>query len=104
MTNKKILLISFLNALGTAAYVFVIGLFFSNVQKILGNKPDTFLAPVFMLLLFVISAAITAALVLGRPILLYMENRKPEAIKMFFSTLGFLFAIMLLVFLTQIIK
>lgn len=104
MTNKKIILISLLNALGTAVYILAIALFFRNIQKIFGNKPDTFLAPLSILLLFVLSAAITAALVLGRPILLYVENQKPEAIKMFFYTIGWLFLITIILFLTQIIK
>ena len=57
-----------------------------------------------MLLLFILPAAITGALVLGRPILLYVENHKAEAIKMFFYTVGWLFAIMLIVFLIMIIN
>jgi len=103
MTNKKIIGIGLINALGTALYVCVIALFFRNASKIFG-KTDTFFTPVAMLLLLVLSATITSSLVLGRPILLYMENHKSEAIKMFFSTVGWLFAITLVVFLIMIIN
>lgn len=89
--------------MGTTAYVVGIAFFFRNAQTIFG-KTDTFFTPVAMLLLLVLSATITAALVLGRPILLYVENHKPEAIKMFFSTVGWLFAITLAVFLIMVIN
>ena len=46
--------------------------------------------PAAMLLLLVLSATITGALVLGKPILLYLDNKKADAIKLFFWTLGWL--------------
>jgi len=48
------------------------------------------LAPAVMLILLVISATITGMLVLGKPILLYLENKKIEAIKMLSYTVGWL--------------
>lgn len=41
-----------------------------------------------MLLLFVFSAALTGALIFGRPILWYLDGKKREAILLFFYTLG----------------
>jgi len=103
MTNKKIIAISFLNALGTAVYVIGIAFLLQNGEKIFG-KMNNPLGPAALLMLLVISAAITAALVLGRPILLYLKNRKPEAIKMFFCTLGWLMVITIAIFLSQIVR
>ena len=67
-----------------------------NGEKFFG-KADNFLMPVAMLLLFVLSAAITGALVLGKPILLYLDNKKEDALKLFGWTLGWLAIIVIIV-------
>ncbi|MDD3101535.1 MAG: hypothetical protein PHE59_00070 [Patescibacteria group bacterium] len=101
MKNQKSIFISLLNAIGVAVYVIGISFILRNGDKIF-SKMDNFLAPVAFLLLFVLSAAITGMLVLGKPLLLYSENRKSEAIKMFFYTIGWLFLITLITFIVQI--
>ncbi len=105
MKNSKLILYALTSALGTILYVSGVAWFMSNIESIFGKfeKPDDFRAPLFMILLFVVSAAITASLVLGRPILLYLDNFKKEAIKLFFYTLGFLFIAILIVFCTLFI-
>lgn len=105
MKNSKLVLYALLNAIGTILYVSGVALFMSNIEIIFGRsgKPDDFRAPLAMILLFVFSAAVTAGLVLGRPILLYLDNFKKEAIKLFIYTLVFLFAAILVVFCTLII-
>lgn len=59
-------------------------------SKTLFKQQDTVFTPIAILMLFVLSAAIVGALVLGRPILLYLDGKKPEALKMFGYTLGWL--------------
>lgn len=61
-------------------------------------KEDTVFMPMMMLMLFVFSASITATLVLGRPILWYLDGRKKEAISLFLSTLAVFFIVLVLVF------
>jgi len=97
--KNKLVFWGIVNSLGTFAYIVLVALFFSNVQKLFGNKPDNFLAPVAMLLLFVFSASITSALVLGRPIYMYFNGQKPEAVKLFLYTIVCLFILLILVFL-----
>jgi hypothetical protein len=46
-------------------------------------------------LLFVISAAISGALILGKPSLLYMEGKRRDALEFFAFTLGWLFLFMI---------
>lgn len=101
MKNSK--LISYLNAAGVAVYVIGILFISRGGEKIFG-KMDNFWGPVAFLLLFVLSAAITGALTLGRSVWLYFENRKTEAIKMFFYTIGWLFLITFIVLTVQIFK
>ena len=101
MKNQKLIFISFLNAVGVAVYVIGVSFILRNGEKIFG-KMDNFLGPVAFLLLFVLSAAITGILVFGRPVLLYFENRKAEALTMFFYTIVWLFLITLVVLIMQI--
>ena len=84
------------HSLGVLIYVSLIAAFLFNGQNIFG-KDDKFLMPVAMLLLLVISATITGTLVLGKPILMYLDNQKPAAIKLFFYTIGWLAVITILV-------
>lgn len=89
-----------LHALGTAFYVVLVALFFFYAPRFLGGPgtKDTVFAPIAMLLLFVFSAAFTGSLVLGRPVLWYLDGKKKEAVMLFASTLGALFIIMLAAF------
>jgi hypothetical protein len=92
------------SALLTAAYIAALSLFFFNAQSIFGQKEDNFLMPLLMLLLFVISAAITSFLVLGKPIRMYIDGAKREAVNLFFITLAwlFVFAVIVAVVLAKI--
>ena len=89
MKKHNLILRSFANAGGTVLYICAVALFFSNAEKIFGNE-KSFLIPVFMLLLFVISASITGLLVLGKPIHLYLSGSKKEAVVLLIATLGWM--------------
>ncbi len=96
---KKFLQSSLAAALGTAIYVSLVAWFMTNAEKgFLGNE-KTIWIPIVMLLLFVISAAVTGGLVLGQPAMLYADGKKKEAVKQFALTLGWLLAILILVFI-----
>ena len=45
----------FLDALGVAVYVTVVAWFINNLSVWFGQKPDSWLAPALMLLIFIIS-------------------------------------------------
>lgn len=66
MKKPNYFLTSFINAGGMFVYVYAVSWLIFNGQKLFGGR-NSFLAPLFFLLLFVISAAITGLLVLGRP-------------------------------------
>lgn len=100
MKNSKLILWGFLQALGVAVYVSVVALVMQNGEKMFG-KMNNFWGPVGFLLLFVLSAAVTGSLTLGRSVLMYLENRKAEAVKLFGFTLGWLFLITLFILLSQ---
>ena len=70
----------------------------SNGEKLFGPKEDTFQMPLAMLLLFVLSAGVVSSLILGKPILMYLDGEKSEGIKMFVRSLLWLFVFAVLAF------
>ena len=100
---KKLIQRSFLNALGTVAYITLVALIMSSLQKFASDKPDSFFAPVLFLTLFVLSAAITAGLVLGKPLSMFLSNEKKEAVILFAYTLAWLFVAVIILLLVNFI-
>lgn len=88
MKTSNYILKSFINAGGVCIYVSGIAWLGFNTQGI--DNVAGFALPIFMLLLFVISASVTGGLVLGKPILLYIDGMKREAFTLFFATIGWL--------------
>jgi hypothetical protein len=86
MKKSEYILKSFINALGVFIYVSIVAWLLFNGEHVFDNKPS-FLIPLFMLLLFIISASITSLLVLGKPIHLYLSGFKKEAFTLLFATL-----------------
>ena len=87
--TKKLVKLAFFSALGEAVYILLIALFVINSGKLEGNKPGV-LPIIAFLLLFVFSASLSGALVLGKPILLYLDGKRKEGIYLFGLTLGWL--------------
>ena len=78
-----------INALSALLYITLIALFFYYANHFLGDKPDnTFLAPIALLSLFTLSAAVMGYLFLGQPIQLYLDGKKKEAVNFFFKTVA----------------
>ncbi|MBU1102172.1 hypothetical protein KJ853_00760 [Patescibacteria group bacterium] len=102
MKNSKIIFWSAINSLATAIYVSLVAYLLFNGGKIFGQATN-FWMPVALLLLFVISATITGLLVLGRPVYLFLNGAKTEALKLLFYTIGFLALIMVIVFITLLL-
>ncbi len=89
-----------LNALGTALYISLVASLLFNAPRLFGNNgKDTVLIPIAMILLFVFSASLTGVLVLGRPVLWYLDGKKKEAVSLLLTTVGFLFLFTLCAFL-----
>ena len=99
---KNIEFRAFLHAIGVVVYTTLISVLMHNGDRIFGRMDNVF-GPMAFLLLFVVSATTTGSLVLGKPILLYIENRKTESVKLFFYTVGWLFLITVITFGLQII-
>jgi hypothetical protein len=101
MKNKDIVLKSLAHALGVMIYVFAVGWFMFNIGSFMGNV-NGFIGIPLMLLLLIVSATITGSLVLGRPIMLYIDGDKKEAVKFLVSTIVWLLLI-LVVYLVSLV-
>ena len=71
--------LSFLQTTGLVIYIILISSFFTFVTPHLDKANAEFYAPLIMLLLFVISAVISATLVLGRAGVLFWEKKYKES-------------------------
>ena len=85
------------NGLLTALYALLIALFFANAHDLFGDVKSA-LIPMAMLLLFVFSALVCGSLVLGRPLMWYLDGNKKEAIRLLGYTALVLFVVMIVVF------
>jgi len=99
----KIIKRAFADSVGTAAYIILVASFVFSLKSFPELK-DTAFIPIAMLLLFVCSAAITGFLVFGKPIMLYIDRKKKEAVSLLGYTLGILFLITLVSFILLIYK
>ena len=95
---RKILGYSILGSFGTAFYITAIVsfMYYCDKYSLLG---ENLLIPIFFLMLFVFSAAFTGFLILGKPIMLYADGKKRDAVVLFFSTIILFFMIAIVVFL-----
>ena len=89
---------AFVNAIGTATYIILIVLFIFSL-KIFASEKENIIIPIGMLLLFVCSVAITGFLVFGKPVMLYMDGKKKEAVSLLTYTIGILFLITIIIFI-----
>ncbi len=98
--DKKIIKHAFLLALGEGVYISLVALLMFGIQKLFGAKPDpVIVAPIAFLLLFVISAAISGAFILGRPVMLYLDGKKKDALQLFGFILFWLILFLVIAFI-----
>ena len=91
MDNKKPTVLSLLYALAAEAYIMLVVLIMNSADDIISETLNNFWGPVFFLTLFVVSAIITGTLILGRPIYLYLNDQRKEAIIFLIYTITWLF-------------
>ena len=96
---NKLTKIALVNSVATMAYVSLVVLVMSNGEKLFGSG-DNFGIGLTMLMLFVLSASVTGSLVVGKPILLYLDGDKKDAVKLLLYTILDLFILTLIVMLS----
>lgn len=86
---KQICKQSFLYSLGVAIYIILVAEFMNHANNWFG-KGDTIFTGIAVLLLFTISALVVGGLMIGKPIMLYLDGQKKEAVKMVAANAGWL--------------
>jgi len=86
----------FTYAFAATLYIALIVLVLQNIGEVLPEK--SILAPIVMLSLLVLSAAIMGFLFFSEPIFLFIENKKHEAVVFFGKTVG-VFACFIAIFM-----
>ncbi|HEX5429522.1 MAG TPA: hypothetical protein VFX17_00390 [Patescibacteria group bacterium] len=100
MQNKNPVWQSLGHAFLVLVYVSIVAFIMSHGDQWFGQQ-DTGWTPIAILMLFVVSAAVTASLVLGRPALMYLDGRKKEALQFFGYTIGWLAVLTIIVFIVM---
>lgn len=98
MLNKTSMLKALRNAILASIYITAVALLMFYGQKHIPG-PDTFLAPVAMLSLLTLSAAIMGYLFVYEPATLFLANKRAEGVKLFFQTVGIFAVITAIVFI-----
>ncbi|MDH4358660.1 MAG: hypothetical protein OEV37_01765 [Candidatus Berkelbacteria bacterium] len=78
-----------INSLGVLIYVAIVSTVMTYAEKIFG-KMNTIVGAVGFLMLFTLSAGVVGSLIIGKPIMLYIDNKKKEAVSLLVWTLVFL--------------
>ena len=99
---SKIIKRALIDSFATTAYILIIVLFIFSLQNSFSEKKDIVIVPIAMLLLFVCSAAITGFLIFGKPVMLYLDGKKKEAVSLLGYTIGILLLITLVFFILLI--
>lgn len=95
-----------INSLGATAYIFLVAAVMFFGQKF-APKQDTFLAPIAILSLFTLSAAVMAYVFGFEPLQLFLDGKRKQAVNLFLQTVICFAAttlVLLLVFFSGIIK
>lgn len=87
----------FLQALGVAIYILLVGTFISNANAVF-PKIGNFFGPILFLLLFSTSALICGLIVFYKPYKLFFADKKEEALETVVFTTIFLFILLVLFF------
>ena len=105
MKNMNLYVRGLINAVLALAYIFLASLFVNFIPKLFGpesNGNGGILGFSVFLMFFVLSATVMGTLVLGKPVMLYIDGQKKDAVKLLGITIGWMFVLMIGVLLLKI--
>lgn len=86
---KAICKSSFLFSAGAAAWISIVAAFMQNANSWFGTQ-DTIISIIAIMILFATSALVVGGLLAGKPIFLYIDGKKKEAVQMLLCNGGWL--------------
>ena len=78
-----------LHSIATVFYILVVATIMTNADSLFGQM-NGFLGPVVVLSLFTLSALVVGTLVLGKPLMLYLDGKKKEAVSLLLATISWM--------------
>lgn len=99
MTKNQMFGYSLGHAAGAMLYISAIAWLLSNAKNLFGEAEAVIWVPIAMLSLLTFSVAVMGVLIFGRPVMLYLNSQKKEAMNFLFHTLGWLLVGVFLVFI-----
>mgnify|MGYP001569452446 CR=1 FL=1 len=97
MQNSNLIARSLLHSLAVLVYVTLVVWLMTNIERLFGEGPAPFWGPLAFLMLFVLSAAIVWLLVFAKPVMMYLDGAKKEAVTLVFSIVAWLALITVLI-------
>lgn len=98
MTKDSPVKKSLLNSIAVLVYVSIIAFIMTNAQNIFGSDKK-YITPLLVLMLLIVSASVCGFLVFGKPIMLYLDGQKKEAVTLLAYTVAWLAAITIIIML-----
>jgi hypothetical protein len=95
-----------INGLVALGYIIIVASVMNFGTKMI-SRPNTFIAPIAIISLFTLSAAVMGYIFFYQPGQLYFDGKRKQAVKLFLQTVvvfGFLTTIMLAILFTGFIK
>ena len=86
---------SFFSSLGAGVYIVLVGLFINNAQSWFGSQ-NSLAGIMAFLILFSLSALVVGGLLVGQPLMLYLDGEKKDAVLMLAVEAGWLLLFFLL--------
>lgn len=88
----------FLNSFAASAYIALVVLLINFTSTLEPSSLDSFVAPLMMISLFTLSAAVMGYIFCYQPLRLYLDGKKEQAVRLFLQTIGVFACITLLFF------
>jgi hypothetical protein len=76
------------NALAAIAYIILVASTMYYGSELANQTEDSVFAPIAIISLFTLSAAVMGYLFLGQPVQLYLDDKKKDAVDLFVRTVG----------------
>jgi len=104
MNTSSLMKRAAVSALGVYAYIALLILTAFNAEKLFGSVEPGWLGPTLFLTLFIVSACVTGTMVLLKPVTLYVDGNKKEALHLFGYTVIALAIIALIVAIILVVR
>lgn len=77
---------SWFNALCASGYIALLVLVMASIEQSTKHSRNEYFLPVIFISMFTLSAAVMGGLFLLQPVLMYLDGKKKQAVRMFFQT------------------